>query len=270
MSESLMPFIWVAITLPILLVTQRWLHNHLRGIALLVTGKMSWAVILYALIFFPGVLLHEVSHWLAALLLGVKTGAISLIPRLKPDGSIQLGYVEYYKGKNLGPVREAAIGGAPLIAGTAVTLLIAFRIFSVTTLAAAIQSGEIDNFTLALGDIFTSDDFLVWLYLLFAVSNAMMPSASDRQAWPAFLWLMAGTAVVLYLLDLQELLWRGLAGPTATVFGYLGLAFSLALGLNLVMMMLLAAIEAIISRAKGVELIYSDVELPAGDRYNRT
>ncbi|MFO7682523.1 MAG: hypothetical protein R6X34_20995, partial [Chloroflexota bacterium] len=98
MSLDLMPFIWVTLAFIVLLFLQRWIHTHLHGLSLLITGKPEYAVILYALVLFPGVLLHELSHWLAASLLGVRTGRFSLLPRRQPDGSIQLGYVEYYKG----------------------------------------------------------------------------------------------------------------------------------------------------------------------------
>lgn len=258
MSDALMPFVWVLMALPLVMLTQRWLHNHLRGLALLITGQMDRAVVAYALLFFPGVLLHELSHWITARLLGVRTGNISLIPRTQKDGSIQLGYVEYYKGANLGPVRESLIGGAPLIAGTLVTLALAFRVFGVTSLAAAIERGDLDAFTLALGDIFTANDFLVWVYLLFAVSNAMMPSRSDRRAWPAFLLLLGVGTAVLFLLDLQSLLWQGLVGPVATVFGYLAVAFTLTLAVNLFMMALVYISEWTISRVRGVELVYGE------------
>lgn len=261
-----MPFIWVVVALLVLIVMQRWIHAHLHGLSLLITGRPQWAVALYAIVLFPGVLLHEVSHWLMATLLWVRTGSMSLIPRLKPDGSVQLGYVEYYKGNTLGPVRESLIGGAPLIAGTAVILLIGFRVFGVTSLAAAIQSGNVDNLTLALGDIFATNDILVWLYLLFAVSNAMLPSASDRRAWPAFLLIMAALAAILFLLGIQDKLVEGLAGPAATVFGYLGTGLSMAIGINVLFMLFIAALEALVSRIRGVNVIYGNSEPPEGSK----
>lgn len=256
MNSDLMPFIWVAITLPTLLLLQRWIHRHLHGLAYLITGKQSWAVILYAIVLFPGVLLHELSHWLAALLLGVRTGSFSILPKTGPDGTIQLGYVEYYKTRSVGPVRESLIGSAPLVTGTAVVLLIAFRIFDVTSLAAAIQTGEVDRLTDALTALFVTNDFLVWLYLLFAVSNAMMPSASDRRAWPAFAAIMTLFAIALFLLNLQDEVVDTLAGPAATVFGYLGLAYSLTIGVDLFFVMIIYFLEQLISRIKGVDLVY--------------
>ena len=259
-----MPYIWVAIALFVLILMQRWIHAHLHGVSLLLTGRPQWAVALYAIILFPGVLLHEVSHWLMATILGVRTGSMSLIPRLQPDGTVQLGYVEYYKGKTLGPIRESLIGGAPLLTGTAAILLIGFYVFSVTDLAVAIQSGDIDTLTLALGEIFATSNFFVWLYLLFAISNAMLPSPSDRRAWPAFLLIMSGFAVILYLLGLQDRIVAGLAEPTAIIFGYLGVGLSMAIGVDLFFMIIIAALEALISRLRGVNVVYGSAEPPEG------
>ncbi|KAA3660309.1 MAG: hypothetical protein DWQ04_19820 [Chloroflexi bacterium] len=259
-----MPFIWVALAIPVLIFLQRWIHMHLHGIALMLTGKSEGAVILYALVLLPGVFLHELSHWLSATLLGVRTGTFSIIPKMQDDGTVQLGYVEYYKGRNLGPIRESIIGGAPLLVGTAVIILIGYRVFSVTNLAAAIQSGHIDTLSTALGEFFQTNDVLLWLYLLFAISNGMLPSKSDRRAWPAFLLIMSGLGIVLYVLGLGTAVIDGLTQPATVVFGYLGLAFSIAIGVDLMFMLLIAATENIISRIKGVSVVYSSTDAPSG------
>lgn len=263
MSTALMPFIWVSITFVILLLMQRWIHVHLHGVSMLITRRAEWAVILYSLILLPGVFLHETSHWLTATLLGVRTGSFSLIPHRQADGSIVLGYVEYYKGRTLGPVRESLIGGAPLIAGTAVILLIGFKVFGITDLAAAIHSGEIDNLSLALGQVFSTNDILVWLYLLFAISNAMMPSPADRRAWPAFLLTISGLAIVLAMLGATDVVINGLAQPATTVFGYLGIALSMSIAVDILFMILIAVVEWIVGRIRGVSVIYA-AEPPPG------
>ncbi len=185
MNSSLMPFIWVAISLPILYLLQRWIHRHLHGVALLLTGNKQWAIILYAIILFPGVLLHELSHWITAKILRVRTGKFSVLPRSIADGSVQLGYVEYYKTNSVGPIRESLIGSAPLVTGTAVVILIVFKIFDAPAFSTSIASGDLESLSNVLLDLFETPDFLIWLYLLFAISNAMMPSSSDRRAWPA-------------------------------------------------------------------------------------
>lgn len=258
MTNDLMPFIWVALALPILLLMQRWIHTHLHGIALLLMGKQERAIVLYAIILFPGVLLHELSHWLMATLLGVRTGSFSLLPRPQADGSVQLGYVEYYKGKTLGAFRESLIGGAPLLTGTAVILLIGYRIFGAADLAAAIQSGDVNTLSTALGQVFAVPDFLVWLYLLFAVSNAMMPSRSDQRAWPALALTLTAVAIVLSLLGVQRVIFTEITGMAQTVFGYLGSALSMAIAVDILFMLLLTGVEALISRIKGVNVVYGN------------
>ncbi|MCP4357143.1 MAG: hypothetical protein GY796_03880 [Chloroflexi bacterium] len=251
-----MPLFWVLITLPILLILQRWIHRHLHGLALLLTSQQDRAVIIYAIILLPGVFLHEASHWLAATLLGVRTGSFSLIPQRQADGSVQLGYVEYYKGRTLDPVRESIIGGAPLIAGTAVILLIGLNIFNIPELMALVQTGHITNLTAALEQLYQTPDFFIWLYLLFAIGNGMMPSRSDRRAWPAFAITLAVLALLLYFLGLSDLAATELARPAALMFGYLGLAFSMAIGVDIFFMLVIAAVEGIVGRLKGVSVSY--------------
>ena len=102
MSDAIMPFFWVAFAMIILLVMQRWIHTHLHGLSLLLMGKPERAVILYAIVLLPGVFLHELSHWLTATFLGVRTGTFSVIPKMQSDGTVQLGYVEYFKGTHPG------------------------------------------------------------------------------------------------------------------------------------------------------------------------
>jgi len=260
-----MPFFWLALALPTLLLLQRWIHRHLRGVAYLLTGRMSWAVLLYAIVLFPGVLLHELSHWLAARLLGVRTGAISLLPQMQKDGVLRLGYVEYYRSRSLGPIRESLIGVAPLITGTVVVLLIGFRIFDIASFTIALETASVDRLSPALSRLFTAPDFLVWLYFIFAISNAMMPSPSDRRAWPPFLILLAVAGVALYVLDRQQVIIAGIAGPAATVFGYLALALSLAIGVDVVFIFVIYLLEGLISRLRGVELVYEQPDAASSE-----
>lgn len=255
-----MPFIWVALSLPIILLLQRWIHRHLHGIALLLTGNKQWAVVLYAIILFPGVLLHELSHWFTAKILFVRTGKFSVIPKSTADGTVQLGFVEYYKTPNVGPVRESLIGSAPLITGTAAVLLICFYIFDAPALSTAAVSRDFDTLSEALLDLFETPDFLLWLYLLFAISNAMMPSRSDRRAWPLFALIMIVFGLVLVLLGLADVFVDRLVGPAATVFGYLGLAYSLVIGVDIFFIFLIYLVEYLVSRLKGVDVVYGSPE----------
>lgn len=256
MNDVLMPFLWAAVALVCLLFMQRWIHAHLHGVSLLLVGRPEWAVIVYAVVLFPGVLLHEGSHWLSATLLGVRTGGWSLMPRRQPDGTLQLGYVEYHKGPTLGPIRESLIGAAPLLAGTAVILLIGYRVFSVTSLADAIRAGDVNVLADAMAQILATPNVLVWLYLIFAVSNAMLPSKSDRHAWPGFLIIMGILTVVVAFLGQGTALLNNLARPVAVLFGYLGTAFSIAIAVDIICIAVIALFEWILGRLRGSSVVY--------------
>lgn len=257
MNDPWMPFLAAAVALLLLVFLQRWIHAHLHGVSLLLTGRAELALVVYAVILFPGVLLHEASHWLSATLLGVRTGSVSLLPRRQPDGTLQLGYVEYYRGRTLDPLRESLIGGAPLIAGTAVILLIGYRVFGVTNLAEAVQAGDINALAGAMGELLATPAFALWLYLLFAVANAMLPSKSDRHAWPAFLLWLAGLTVVVAFATRGNAVFNNLAGPVATFFGYIAVALYIAIAVDILFMALIAAAEWLLSRARGMSVVYS-------------
>ena len=102
--------LYLLILLGPLFILQRSLHRETQAIFLLLTRRTELAIILFSLLFFPGILLHESSHYLTARLLGVRTGKFSLVPRVQPGGRLQLGYVETASSDWL---RDALIGAAP-------------------------------------------------------------------------------------------------------------------------------------------------------------
>ena len=256
MEEFLVSLLWFVVSLPLVLLTQRWIHRHLHGLALLITGKPGWAVLLYSLVLFPGVVLHEVSHWVAAKVLGVRTAGMSLLPQMSKDGSIQLGYVEYYKTKDVGSVRESLIGGAPLLTGAAAILIIAYNVFNLPSLVQTLPTLDLTALIVAAENLIATQDFLLWLYLFFAISNAMMPSASDRRAWPTFFLILGGIFAAIYLLGLADVIFTGLLPPATAFFSYLALAFSLTILVNLLFMLLIGGLEWLMSQLRGAEVVY--------------
>ena len=114
MLENLTGFILLVLLVAGLVFLQRRLQYETQSVLLLVTRRKDLSVALFSLIYFPGVLLHEGSHYLMARLLGVPTRNISLIPQATMDGRLRLGYVETKKTDIL---RDALIGLAPFLAG---------------------------------------------------------------------------------------------------------------------------------------------------------
>jgi len=171
---------WLVLLLVPLIIIQRLLHREIQLNLLLLTRRPDLSVIIFSLLFLPGVFLHETSHYLAARLMGVRTGRFSIIPRAVPGGKLQLGYVE------TAPVdwlRESIIGIAPLASGMAFVAyagLVRLQLTGWWDLARTFQLQETWEGFKQLG---ARPDFWLWFYLVLTVSSMMFPSSSDRRSW---------------------------------------------------------------------------------------
>jgi hypothetical protein len=174
------------------LFLQRWLHQHIQGLTFAVTGDPGCAMRFLFWLLLPGVILHEGSHWVVAKALGVRTGKITLGLGRARGKHFSLGSVNVERTDS---VRESLIGLAPFAVGLGAILLIAGFGFSLWPDSGLNPEQMLD---LVLP---TANDPLTWLdlYLIFAVSTAMIPSESDREPW-APLILVFGVAGGLSIL----------------------------------------------------------------------
>lgn len=175
---------------------QRLLHREIQAVFLLITRNIQLTVGLFSVLFFPGVFLHEFSHFIMAKVLQVRTGDFSLIPRSLPNGRLQMGYVETQRSDIF---RDSLIGLAPLIAGTLFVAYAGIVQLQLHTLWNVLRSGQVDLFWMGIRLLPTAPDFYLWFYLAFAVSSTMLPSESDRGAWlPLGLWVAALLALAIF------------------------------------------------------------------------
>jgi len=246
-------WLWLFLSLLPLVFLERWIHRHLRGLWLLIFRHEEIALVVYALIMLPGVIVHEGSHWLAATFLGVRTGRFSLIPERTPDGTLRLGYVETEK---VDLVREALIGAAPLLAGAAAIIFVGYSRLGVGLVGDALARGDLLGMLVGIQTMTRAADFWFWLYLIFSVSNSMLPSASDRRAW---LPLAVGLALLLGVLvyaGFGALLREALLGPVEAALRSLALAFTLTLALDLLLAPCLWLVEQGLMRLTGLRVEY--------------
>lgn len=177
---SLDGLFWLALALVVLVFLQRRLHREIQAVFLILTRHPGITIGVFALIFIPGVFLHELSHFVMAKILGVRTGRFSLIPSPMPDGRLQMGYVETERSDI---VRDALVGAAPILFGTLFLAWVAVERLQLVLMWDVLRNGLWDLFFMGLFILPNQPDFWLWFYLAFAVSSTMMPSDSDRDAW---------------------------------------------------------------------------------------
>jgi hypothetical protein len=187
---------WLLLSLVLLLFLQRALHREIQAIFLISTRNPNATILIFSIIFLPGVFLHELSHLLMAKLLRVPTGQFSLLPEMMPDGSLRLGYVE---AAHTDPFRDSLVGVAPLLSGIAVVAFAAISRLHLVIMWDTLRNGQWSLFLMGLQTLPTIPDFWIWFYLTFAVSSTMMPSESDRHAWLP-LGIFAGVSFAVVVL----------------------------------------------------------------------
>lgn len=187
--------IWLFALLALLMLLQRQLHFESQAVFLLLTRRPEIAIVLFSILLFPGVVLHEGSHFLVASLFGVSTGRFSLLPKPLPKGRLRLGYVET---RATDPFRDALIGIAPLLAGCIFIAFVGLGPLRLGQLAAPLATGGLKSVLPVLSQVYQRPDFFLWFYLTFAVSSTMLPSASDRRAWvPIGIFFIVLAAIAL-------------------------------------------------------------------------
>lgn len=127
---------------------------------------------LLAVIFFPGVVIHELSHFLAAGVLFVPVSDMEFMPK-KQEGRLKLGSVSIGKTD---PFRRAVIGVAPVIAGLA--------------------------FLFGMASVISQNSLMVQivlLYFVFAIANTMFSSPKDMEGFLEVVLFLAFAAMVVYI-----------------------------------------------------------------------
>lgn len=221
---------------------KRWITRYLQELSMRLVGDPDVALVVYFVIVLPGVVIHELSHWLAAKLLGVRVSRPSLGPKRQGRsrrvslGSVRVGKVD--------PLRASLIGMAPLFGGTLVILLVGALVLDMeqvgraTSLAAA-SGRSLEGVLAELERLVHIPDFWFWLYFIFAVSNAMLPSYSDMETVrPVLIFLAIVIALILILTGVPAIPEQVVVG-VSRVASYLASVFVLTLAVDAVFMIVI-------------------------------
>lgn len=163
----------------LLFFLSRTLTNEVFKCLFLFTRSQRASMIFMSLIFFPGTVIHELSHALVAIVLLVPIGEMEFVPRLEGN-SLKLGSVQVGRAD---PLRNFLIGVAPFLVGSTIIFLTIFYTMPYLFLDMRLV-------------LFTG-------YVLFVVGNTMFSSKKDMEGTIKlflFLLVVIGT---LYLLGIK-------------------------------------------------------------------
>ncbi len=245
-----LPLLWLAGSLAALVFVTRWFGERLRALVFLPSGNAVAAIYLHFALLLPGTLLHELSHWLAARLLGVRTGRLSLGPRDTGNGAVRFGSLEYMRPD---PLRESLIGLAPMLAGSAAVLLLARWRFGL----APDMGADPRTWLYALWRINEAQDAWVWIYVIVAVANAMLPSPADRRGWRPVAIYLGIPVVLLAVSGVLAHLPVSLIDGAASLVTHLAFSFTLTIAFDLVIGAALWAVEWTLGLLLNRRVVYS-------------
>ena len=146
---------------------------------------------------------------------------------------------------------------AAMRAGLAAIALIGSTRFNTAALLEGLFSGDLPTIIAGLNVFMSTPDFWLWVYLVFAIANAMLPESHDRISWPLLGGVIAGIVAFLLILDLSVLLSFWVEGPLAQLAHWLSLALIIALVTDLLFMALIAGMEWLFSILLNRELEYN-------------
>lgn len=147
-----------------------------------ITHSQTATVNIMAFLFFPGTIIHELSHFFMAALLFVHVGDIDLWPKINPDEkSVKLGSVKIAETDIF---RRFLIGAAPFIFG--ISLLLGLLFYGVSV------------------DLFSKTWFVVlMLYVAFEIGNTMFSSKKDMGGALELFGIILFFVIVLYFLGIR-------------------------------------------------------------------
>lgn len=245
---------WLIVAFLLIYPLNRWISAHVQGVAFLLTGSPEVALWVFWVLFLPGTLLHEISHWITAKLLGVKTSRFSIWPKLKKKGELQMGSLQVEVAD---PFRHSIIGLAPLIFGSIAVLLVGQGQLELDQVGRAINSGDLAVIGQALARTLAVPDVWLWVYLLFAISNAMLPSPSDRQAWLSVA-LYLGLALLLAIgLGFNPAFSPRMQAFALAIIRHLLYAFVITIAVDIFFIILIFLIEKIFALVLGRQVQYN-------------
>ncbi len=249
----LTPWFNLLLVLVPLILAERWIHRHLFGVAYLLTEDREQATGLYYIIFMPGVVLHEFVQYLVAGILNIKIKKMELRPQPQDNGTIRYDFITIDKTDK---IRSSIMGGMPFLIAAGIVYYISTQILNLHAIPAALQTGDLDVLWQAILDQFNTPDFFLWFYLLFTISNGMIPTKADRDGWGLILGAIGVLSLIFLVIGIDEFLIETLTGPVTEALELVTVSLSIILIVDIGVIFILGFIEDTLERYRGYRVDY--------------
>ena len=179
----------LAVELVVLYAAGSYAMGRLMGFTF--SGGLVGRIAFYLLVF-PGVVLHEVAHYLACFITGTRVVRFApFSPQSSADGRLVLGYVRHERRAL--PIR-AIIGLAPVLLNPLGLLFATALLTPLTFRQATDPSVGIVVKGIFAGGFLTDAPLLaaVWAYLSFSFALGSVPSREDLSGLPLLLLVLGG------------------------------------------------------------------------------
>jgi len=194
----------------------KYVINELYYLLRLVFKNEEIIFSIMSVIFLPGTIIHELSHYLVATILFLNVKEVTIFPKFEKN-QIKLGGVTYIK-KDF--IRGLLVGIAPFFVALSVFWLIAgFKIFPQANL----------GFNILL------------IYLIYAISSTMFSSSQDLVDLVFIIPLIIIIIMIIYIFNIRiemiiknKFIWENLSLFAKTVNFYLVLSLAINFSLLLV------------------------------------
>lgn len=249
--SQLLGLVWFILMLVPLIILQRLLHREIQAVFLILTRDTRLTMGIFSMLFLPGVFLHELSHFVMAKVLRVRTGKFSIFPQALSDGRLQLGYVETARSD---AVRDSLIGAAPLIVGTLFVAYVAIYHLQMRVLWDVFRNGQFNLFWMGVRALPNVRDFYLWFYLAFAVSSTMMPSESDRHAWLELVIAVGVLVTIALLVGAGPWMLSNVAPYVNNFLSSVAVIFGLSTFVHILLILPTALMHKLLARLTGVDV----------------
>lgn len=145
------------------------------------TRSKTATINLIALLFFPGTVIHELSHFLMAALLFVPVGEMNFWPKMEDENTVRLGSVQIAETDIF---RRFLIGAAPFLFGVLLLLGLLFYLVSQHLLT-------------------HQWIFFLMVYVAFEIGNTMFSSKKDMEGALELFGVILFFIIVFYFLGIR-------------------------------------------------------------------